>query len=850
MKPKREYKILPKLPENLAPLKKLAYNVIFSWHDDIRDLFMRVDPALWTASGHNPVAVLGRVSQARLKELSQDPGFLAQLAEVSRDLDRYLSFPRLQTSAYSGDQPMLVAYFSAEFGLTSCLPIYSGGLGILAGDHVKSASDLNLPLVGVGLLYQEGYFSQYLNSDGWQMETYPVNDFNNLPIEMVRDQSGAQVRVSVKFKGQEVKIGVWRVNVGRVPLYLLDTNLVENPPEVRGTTAQLYGGDREMRLRQEIVLGIGGVRALQTLGLEPTVVHMNEGHSVFSALERISILRRQRGLSFDAAREMVQSSTVFTTHTPVPAGNDTFHPGLIEAYFTEYCKELGLHVRVLMGYGRVNPRDDNEPFGLTPLALRLSAHANGVSRLHGSVSRAMWQNVWPHNPVEDVPVEYVTNGVHVPTWISREYRHIFDRYLGPNWFEDPDNEKVWEQVNQIPATELWRAHERCREQLVGFTRRRLTEQLKRRGAQSGDILTAIEVLNPDALTIGFSRRFATYKRAVLLFRDPDRLDRILNHPERPVQIVMAGKAHPQDNEGKEFIKAIIHLARQERFRSKIVFLEDYNMRLAHLILSGSDVWLNTPRRPLEACGTSGMKAQANGSLNLSILDGWWDEGYQADYGWAIGRGETWDDHYAQDEAESRDLYDLLEKQVVPLFYQRGDDGIPRGWLQKMRAGLRELVPIFNSHRMVQDYARRFYQPCSRRYSELSRDNMAGARELAAWRSKLMTGWNEVKVLEVDSTKIEEALVGDEIEVKADVALGSLTPEDVTVEAYFGRLDHNGEFTERETRVLTTAEQQDKFYIYRGRIPCSQAGRFGFTVRVTPSQQKQENPFVMGLVQWA
>jgi len=850
MKAKIAYKVIPKLPPELEPLRRLAYNLAFSWQADIRDIFKRMAPGLWTSTGHNPVMMMGLIDQERLNELAQDQIFLGQLKEVSQGFERYLSQPRFASSSYSDKEPFLTAYFSAEFGLTTCLPIYSGGLGVLAGDHLKSASDLNLPLVGVGLLYQEGYFSQYLSADGWQMETYPVNDFENIPVQLMRDARGRALKVSVNFKKEPVHLQIWRAEVGRIPLYLLDANLEENSPEVRQTTAQLYGGDREMRLRQEIILGIGGFRALRALGLEPTVVHMNEGHSAFSALERINFFRNEKGLSFDAAREVVQASTVFTTHTPVPAGNDVFDPGLVRAYFEDYTKELGLNFKVLVGYGRVNPRDENEPFGMTPLALRLSAYVNGVSRLHGQVSRGMWQQVWARHPVEDVPITHVTNGIHVPSWISRELSYLLDRYLSPDWAEDPDNQRVWEQVEQIPSTEIWRAHIRCREQLVGFTRQRLGRQIKQRGASAGEIQAATEVLDPDALTIGFARRFATYKRATLLFQDSDRLDRLLNDPHRPVQIVVAGKAHPQDNEGKEFIKYIIHLARQERFRRKVVFLEDYNIHTAQMLVSGCDLWVNTPRRPLEACGTSGMKALANGCLNLSVLDGWWDEGYHPDFGWAIGHGEVYTDHQVQDEIEGRDLLNLLEKEIIPLFYQRGSDNIPRAWVEKMRAGLSRLVPIFNAHRMVQEYAERFYLSCSKRFLQLTREGMAGAKELALWRQKLMTGWQEISVVGVTSSQAQEVPVGESIEVSTRLGLGPLSPADVTVEAYYGRLDPTGDFVERETVILEPAGSSDGVFEFRGRVPCRQTGRTGLTVRVTPSLKKLENRFVMGLVAWA
>ncbi len=846
MKAKQEFKVVPRFPEKLEPLKRMAYNVLFSWQSGIRDLFQRIDPKLWEDSGHNPVAFMGQVNQERLESLVADQGFMSELEEAARRFDKYMASPKI------GEPGACVAYFSAEFGLTTCVPIYSGGLGMLAGDHLKSSSDLNIPLVGMGLLYQEGYFAQYLNNDGWQMERYPANDFDNMPMTRVTGQDGRPVTVHVNFKGQPVAVAVWQVQVGRVPLYLLDTDLGENSPEYRGTTAQLYGGDRETRIRQEIVLGIGGVRALRAMGLTPTVIHMNEGHSAFSALERINLLRQDYGLSFDAARVVVQASTVFTTHTPVPAGNDTFDPELARAYFEEYCKELGINWRVLLAYGRINPRDEGEPFGVTPLSLRLSAHANGVSKLHGEVSRHMWQEIWPKNPIEDTPIDHVTNGVHVSSWASREIARLYDRYLGAEWNEDPDPKHIWKQVKQIPLSELWRAHENCRARLVAFTRRALFKQLKAQGASTDTLRKSMEVLSPDALTIGFARRFATYKRATLLFRNPDRLDKIINNPARPVQIIIAGKAHPQDNEGKAFIKQIIHLAREPRFQNRIVFLENYNMRMASLLVSGCDVWLNNPRRPLEACGTSGMKALANGVLNLSVLDGWWDEGYAPEYGWAIGQGEMDPNHELQDETEALALYNLLEKQVAPLFYQRSSDNIPQVWCEMMRGSIRDLMPKFSSHRMVIDYYERFYKQSSERFQLLTRDNFQAAVEQADWRQKIMTSWNDLAITGVSSNADGGSRrVGDDVEFTARVRLGSLAPADVTVEAYYGHLDHMGEFIDRATLTLGPEKDLgDNTWQYRGRVACRHTGKFGYTVRVTPSQERLANPVVMGLVSWA
>ena len=846
MKAKQEFKVVPRFPEKLKPLQKMAYNVLFSWQSGIRDIFQRIDPKLWEDSGHNPVLFMGQVKQERLECLVEDLGFMSQFEETVNRFDVYMQTPKI------GDGETCVAYFSAEFGLTTCVPIYSGGLGMLAGDHLKSASDLNIPLVGMGLLYQEGYFSQYLNNDGWQMEKYPANDFDNMPITRVMDNNGNQVKVYVDFKGRQVAVAVWQLLVGRIPLYLLDTDLNENAPEFRGTTAQLYGGDKEVRIRQEIVLGIGGVRALKAIGLTPTVIHMNEGHSALSALERINLLRKDFGLSFDAAMEVVQASTIFTTHTPVPAGNDTFDPELARAYFEEYAKELGLNWRVLLAYGRINPRDEAEPFGVTPLSLRLSSHANGVSRLHGEVSRHMWQNIWPKNPVEDTPIDHVTNGIHVSSWASREVARLYDRYLGADWNEDRDPEHIWQQVRQIPLSELWRAHDNCRARLVAFTRRALFNQLKSQGAPTDILRKSMEVLNPDVLTIGFARRFATYKRATLLFRNPDRLDKIINNPERPIQMIIAGKAHPQDNEGKAFIKQIIHLARDPRFSDRIVFIENYNMRIASLLVSGCDVWLNNPRRPLEACGTSGMKALANGVLNLSVLDGWWDEGYKPEYGWAIGQGEIDFNHELQDETESLALYNLLEHQVAPLFYQRTADNLPQVWCEMMRGAIRDLLPRFSSHRMVLDYYERFYKQSSVRFKRLTENDFKYATDQAAWRQKLMTSWNEMSISSISSTADQTGKkVGDDVEFTAEVQMGSLLPEDVTVEAYYGHLDHMGEFIDRNTYSLSPQENLGGgVWRFKGVINCQDTGKFGYTVRVTPSQKRLANPFVMGLISWA
>ncbi|MCK4390940.1 MAG: alpha-glucan family phosphorylase [Desulfobacterales bacterium] len=846
------YNVLARLPERLKPLEKLAYNLWFTWHHDIGNLFRRMDPQLWEFSKHNPVYMLGAISQERLEELSQDAGFVAQMDQVNKQLRRYLA---VQASSKGPEHRRLerfcVAYFSAEFGLAECLPIYSGGLGILAGDHLKSASDLNFPVVGVGLFYHEGYFQQYLNADGWQQEAYPENDISTMPTGLMRDENGQPVVVEVSIRGEPVKIQIWHLMVGRVPLYLLDTNVKENAAEHRYITSRLYGGDWDMRLRQEIVLGIGGVRALRALDVEASVYHMNEGHSAFSALERIRILRNEHGLSFDAAREFVVATNTFTSHTPVPAGNDVFSPDLMHAYFEDYVQSLGIAFKVFLGFGRKEPANDQENFCMTVLALRLSAHANGVSRLHTKISQDMWKKIWPRNPVEDVPICCITNGIHIPSWISKDMADLFDRYLGPNWVEDPDSQKVWKQVDQIPNSELWRTHERRRERLVAFSRRTLQAQLKSCGSLLREIQVAAQVLNPEILTIGFGRRFAAYKRATLILQDEERLVKLLTHPERPIQVIMAGKAHPQDAPAKELIRRIIHFANREGVRHRFVFIQDYSIQVARMMLQGCDVWLNTPRRPLEACGTSGMKAIPNGALNLSTLDGWWDEGYNQSYGWAIGRGETYEDHYLQDEVESRDFYNLLEREIVPLFYDRGLDNLPRGWLEKMKGAMRHLCPIFNSHRMVQDYTNQFYISASRRYNDLSREGMKGAKDLALWRHKIMTNWDQIRIHRVHARSGTTIPVLGRLGIEADIFLNELDPEDVDVEIYFGPLSLRDEFTRRDTiRMKAIGSQENGNHHFQEEIPCSETGKYGFTIRVLPSCRKFETPYTAGLVIWA
>ena len=800
--------------------------------------------------------LLGTIEQEKLLQAANDDAFLAHLHRVESHLESYLAGDTTwfrRTQAISDDTP-LVAYFSAEFGLTECLSIFAGGLGILAGDHLKSASDLGVPLVGVGLLYQQGYFRQYLSQSGWQQESYVDNDFHNLPISMVYHPDGSPVTIEVDLAGQPVYAQVWRVRVGRVSLYLLDTNIPVNArSEDRDLTDQLYGGDREMRIRQEILLGIGGYRALQAICLQPTVYHMNEGHSAFLAVEHISHLMRTRELSLEEARELASASLVFTTHTPVEAGHDYFHPDLINRYFGETARQLGLAQADFLELGRAPGKGE---FCMTVLALRLASHANGVSKLHGEVSRKMWQSLWPNVPVEEVPIGHVTNGVHFRSWISAEFNQLYERYLGPNWREEPVNSEVWSRVKSIPAEELWRTHERRRERLIAWTRRRVCEQRMRRGAPQAEIDAAAEVLDPDTLTIGFARRFATYKRATLILRDMDRLRRILTDPARPVQLIFAGKAHPQDDAGKELIRRITEVSRDPVLGRHVVFLEDYDMAVARSMVQGVDVWLNTPLRPNEASGTSGMKAVANAVLNLSVPDGWWDEVWHdpnnsKKMGWAIGKGEFYSDPSYQDQVEAETLYALLERDVVPTFYDRGVDRIPRKWVELMKDCVNCLCHFVNTHRMVRDYVQGYYVKAHTQFRALGANNAHRARELSAWMQHIRREWKDVWIVSVEDGPLNTIPVASAMRVRARVHLGRLSPQDVLVELYVGCVDTRGELVEGNTAVMVAAGQDSEGnYNYVVETSIARSGQHGITVRVRPSHPDMSVTFIPHLICWA
>ncbi|MDR1867192.1 MAG: alpha-glucan family phosphorylase [Treponema sp.] len=853
------YTVKPAIPDSLKALDEIARNLWLSWNYEAVQLFIRLDFDAWTRSHQSPVRTLGLVSQERLIQMAEDDSYVAALESVYEQFLKYKNstpwyedFCKKDEDIIKVSQDSVVAYFSMEYGMDVSLPIYSGGLGILSGDHMKTSSDMGLPLVGVGLLYRQGYFTQQLNTDGFQQEGYPENDWYNMPVERKEDQNGNPIKISVDLAGRIVIAQIWEVKVGRSSLYLLDTNIEENPADIRDITAALYGGDKETRIRQEILLGVGGIRALRALGINPAVTHMNEGHSAFLGLERIRELMEEKKFNFDEAREALWPTNIFTTHTPVPAGNERFDVWLIEKYLRSWTQILGVSWKDFLGLGRVNVNDDNESYCMTVLALKLSAYANGVARLHGEVSRTMWQRLWNELPINEVPIGHVTNGVHPRTWISSTVSRLLKRYFGPDLEDKPTELTVWERIDRISDEELWRAHERRREQLVVFARERIRKHIVRTGLSERRIHQAEDALSPSALTISFARRFATYKRGNLLLRDPERLLNLIRDNERPVQFIFAGKAHPNDIPGKELIREIIHFAERYNVTNRIIFLENYDMTVARYLTSGSDVWLNTPRRPMEASGTSGMKAALNGVLNCSILDGWWDEEYCSAIGWAIGQREPYANEDIQDDIESKALYDLLERDIIPLFYQRGRDRLPREWIKSMKASMKQLGQSISSHRMLKEYTQNYYYPALKNYQRIVQNNYADAKSLAAYFSRLNQSWNALKIMSLESDARPVMQRGEEFTVRASVELGVLKPNELLVELYAGTMSNQSTAIEQPARRLEMlpVEQNGSRYEYHIKVTCIDTGFQGYTVRILPKHTALVHPYRPGFLRWA
>ena len=836
--------VLPRVPEPLARLGRLAHNLAWTWDPDARALFRDLDRELWEHVGHNPLALLRDVAQERLDDASVDAVYLARLDAVASRFEADLADPGWYgREVGNGD---LYAYFCAEYGWHEAIATYSGGLGILAGDHTKAASELGVPLVAIGPYYPEGYFHQRVAADGRQEAVYFRSTPDDQPLEPVEDDDGAPVRVRLRVFGREVVVGAWRVWVGRVPVYLLDVDLPDNHPDDRALLARLYGGDQRTRIAQEMILGIGGVRMLRALDIEPSSWHINEGHSAFMALERCRELVAE-GMPFDQARELVAASTVFTVHTPVAAGNDAFPFELVTQAFAGDWNALGLRQHDFLELGRAN-HGWGPVFSMPALALRFTTGRNGVARLHGDTSRRMWSDLWPEVPIEEVPIGHVTNGVHAATWVAPRIRDLVAEVLPRDWRQRIDDVDMWRPVADLEPAELWAARQEIKAQSVRFLRRRVARQLDRQEASPTALADASELFDPDALTIGFARRFATYKRATLVLRDLDRLHRILSHPERPVQLVFAGKAHPADEGGQELVRQIHVLSGDPRFHGRVLFVEDYDMAVGRALTRGVDVWLNNPRRPLEASGTSGQKAAMNGVLNLSILDGWWPEGFDGMNGWAIGGERTYDDDARADEADADQLYDLLEREVVPLYYERDENGVPRAWMRRSARAIASVTPRFNAQRMVKDYVRDYYAPASTRGRAFAADDGALAADLAAWRKRVGEHWSTVHF---QGHPLEAGVrrIGDELEVEAVLHPRGLREEPITVELVYG--PESGELQRGLHRVAMARVETfpDGGERYLARFTPDVSGRLVYGVRAYPTHPGLANPFDAMAVRW-
>jgi starch phosphorylase len=871
----RRFTVRPVLPEPLGPLSDLARNLRWSWHTETRELFRCVDPEGWRAVGGDPVRLLGNVSATRMAELAKDRRFLRRLTAAADDLDDYLHGRRWYQS-HGGDSgpdtpafPAAIAYFSPEFGVTAALPQYSGGLGILAGDHLKAASDLGVPLIGVGLLYRHGYFRQSLSRDGWQQEHYPVLDPNELPVGLLREADGTPARVSLALPGgRSLHAHIWVAQVGRVPLLMLDSDIEDNGPGARDVTDRLYGGGSEHRLLQEMLLGIGGVRAVRTYcrltgHAAPEVFHTNEGHAGFLGLERIRELGEApehggSGLGFDAALEAVRAGTVFTTHTPVPAGIDRFDRELVARHFAEGAELPGVPVDKVLQLGmETYPGGEPGLFNMAVMGLRLAQRANGVSELHGAVSRSMFAGLWPGFDATEVPITSVTNGVHAPTWVAPEVFRLGARQIGAARAEDAlsvGGSGRWDAVGDIPDADIWELRRSLREQLVHEVRDRLRASWRQRGAGSAELGWIDGVLDPDVLTIGFARRVPSYKRLTLMLRDRERLTEMLLHPTQPIQIVVAGKAHPADDGGKRLVRELVRFADDPRVRHRIVFLPDYGMAMAKKLYPGCDVWLNNPLRPLEACGTSGMKAALNGALNLSVLDGWWEEWYEPDYGWAIPTADgASTDEDRRDELEAAALYSLIEDRVAPRFYDRGSGGLPDRWIEMVRRTLTTLGPKVLAGRMVREYVERLYAPAAQAHRSM---DAAGAQELAAWKSRVRAAWRQVAVDHVEAVDQDAAAgasatagLGSTLTLRVQAALGELQPEDVEVQVVAGRVDSDDAIRDARTFPLKPASGPDLEgrWAYEGPLALDRTGPFGYTVRILPSHRLIPSGADLGLV---
>ena len=842
----------PQLPKRIEKLSEIANNLWWSWNTEYLRLFQSIDRDLWEQSSKNPVKFLKNVSQERLEKSAKDINFLKEYDKVVDNFNSYMNSKNTWFSnKYPDNKKDLIAYFSAEYGLDETIPIYSGGLGILSGDHLKSASDLGIPLVAVGLLYKQGYFKQRINGYGQQETEYNGIDLYDLPINPVKDENGDELIIYVKFPKRRLYLKVWEIKVGRVTLYLLDSDIEKNNEEDRDVTLRLYGGDQEMRIRQEIVLGMAGVSLLtKYLKLNPTIYHMNEGHSAFLNLEIIKNIIKEKQVSFDVARDIASSKTVFTTHTPVPAGNDIFPISLVEKYFKDFWPRLGLTREEFLKLGMKPGIDLDDGFNMGILALKIAGKKNGVSKLHGAVSRELFNEVWPNIAANESPITYVTNGIHTCSWLAPRLKELYNKYLIPYWQDNIHQDYIWEKIKNIPDEKLWEIHKDRKIKLIKFVKDSTTERLRRAGYNYEEINEIVSKLNPDALTIGFARRFATYKRATLIFKDLERITQILNNQNRPVQIIFAGKAHPADKEGQDLIKYIHEVSMMPQFKGKIFLLENYNIAMSRYLISGVDVWLNNPRRPMEASGTSGQKASVNGVINFSVLDGWWAEGYTQTNGWTIGTNAEYDSYEAQDMADSQSMYRTLEEKIIPIYYEKDKNGISKKWLEIMKNSIITTGGKYSTARMLVDYTNQLYMPLcnlTKKYYE-DIDNVA---EYNSWKKELYMNWKDVKITQVNNLDNITIDAGNNIEVGCEVELPNIDVENVIVEAYYGRILENGVVEDVNIIPMELEEQdeENKKYYFTTKINLTTGGNYGYTFRVMPKHKMLLESANLNLIKW-
>ena len=841
----------PQLPKRIDKLSEVANNLWWSWNTEFLRLFQKIDKDLWEESDKNPVKFLKRVSQEKLEEASKNLSFLKEYDRVVDNFEAYINSKNTWFSnKFPKNKEDLIAYFSAEYGLDQTIPIYSGGLGILSGDHLKSASDLGIPLVAVGLLYKNGYFHQKINGYGEQQTEYRNIDLYDLPINPVKDEKGEDLIIYVKFPKRRLYLKVWKINVGRVKLYLLDSDIEKNNEEDRDVTLRLYGGDQEMRIRQEIVLGMAGVNLLKTLGLNPTVYHMNEGHSSFLNLEIIKDIIAEKEVTFEVAKDIASSKTVFTTHTPVPAGNDIFPVELVEKYFKDFWPKLGLTREEFLRLG-MKPTKELEPgFNMGILALKIAGKKNGVSKLHGAVSRELFGDVWPDIAANESPITYVTNGIHTCSWLSPRLKELYNKYLKPYWQDSIFDDKTWEKARDIPDNELWQAHQERKQKLFDLVRKSTIERLRRENYNYDEINDIVSKLNPNVLTIGFARRFATYKRATLIFKDIERITQILNNKEMPVQLIFAGKAHPKDKEGQDLIKYIHEVSMMPQFKGKIFLLENYNIAMSRYLVSGVDVWLNNPRRPMEASGTSGQKASVNGVINFSVLDGWWAEGYNQYNGWTIGTNAEYTSYEEQDRADSQSMYYTLENKIVPMYYDKDKKGISSKWMEMMKESIVTTGGKYSTSRMLVDYTEQLYIPLcdlTKKYY-LDIDNVAAYN---TWKQNLFLNWKDIKLTQINNLDNITIDAGNNIEVKCEVELPNIDKENVEVEVYYGKILDNG-IVENVSIIpmeLESADEDAKKYYYKAKVELTTGGNYGYTFRVMPKHEMLLEPTNLNLVKW-